>query len=145
MLKQYLFREIALVPVICGFLIQVIKVVLYSIVRKRVALYKFVQADGLPNLHSAVFASLSTSMGIKYGFSSILFSFVASLSVIVIHDTLRLKGEKGKQVGILNRIISSDASYRDIADEGELRVLRFTPLDVLSGTLLGAFGAFALL
>jgi hypothetical protein len=145
MLRQYLFREIALVPVMCGFFIQCLKVVLYSIVYKKVALYKFVQADGLPNLHSGVFGSLSASIGIKYGFSSILFAFVGVISIIVIHDTMRLKGEKGKQVGILNRIISSDASYRDIADEDALRVLRFTPLDVLSGTLLGVALAFALL
>jgi acid phosphatase family membrane protein YuiD len=145
MLRQYLFREIALVPVICGFLNQCLKVALYSIVFKRVTLYKFVQADGLPNLHSAVFGSLSASIGIKYGFSSILFSFVAVMSVIVVHDTMRLKGEKGKQSTVLNRIISSDASYRDIADEGPQRVLRFTPFDVLSGTFLGAALAFALL
>ncbi len=145
MLKQYLFRHIVLVPVICGFLIQCLKVLLYSIVYKRVAIYKFVHPDGLPNLHSAVFAALSVSLGLKYGFSSILFSFVGVISVIVIHDTLRLKGEKVKQASILKRIITSDASYRDIAEGGGRRALRFTPLDVLSGAFLGVAGAYALL
>ncbi len=145
MVRQYLFREIVLVPVICGFLIQCLKVILYSIVYKRVTIFKFVQADGMPNLHSAVFGSLSASIGIKYGFSSILFSFVTVVSVIVIHDTMRLKGEKGKQATVLRRIITSDASYHDIAGEGVFRVLRYTPLDVLSGTILGVAGAFILL
>jgi uncharacterized protein len=99
----------------------------------------------MPNLHSAVFSSLSTCMGLKYGFSSILFSVTTVYSVIVIHDTMRLKGEKGKQVSVLNRIISSSDTYRDIANDGELRALRFRPLDVMCGTLLGIIGAYALL
>jgi acid phosphatase family membrane protein YuiD len=144
-MRHYLLREIILVPIICGFLIQCLKVILYSIIYNRVALFKFVQADGTPNLHSAVFSSLAASVGLKYGFSSILFSFIAVMSVIVIHDTMRLKGEKGRQASILRRIIASDASYHDIAGDGVLRVLRFSPFDVLSGTVLGIVGAYILL
>ncbi len=145
MLKLVLYREIFLVPIICGCLIQCIKFVIYLIAVKRISLTRFIQADGMPNLHSAVFSSLSASMGIKYGFSSILFSLVTVYSVIVIHDTMRLKGEKGKQVDVLNRIITSIETYKDIAEDGKLRVLQFRPLDVLAGTVLGVIGAFALL
>jgi acid phosphatase family membrane protein YuiD len=145
MIKQALYREIFLVPVICGLLIQVIKLILDCATERRFALDALTQADGMPNLHSAVFSSLSMAVGIKYGFSSILFSLVAGFSVIIIHDTMRLKGEKVKQTDVLNRIISSNESYQDIAEDRELRTLRFRPLDVLSGTALGIIGAFCLL
>jgi uncharacterized protein len=145
MFRAILYRDIFLVPIICGFFIQFIKFVLSLIEERRMNIGRLVQIDGLPNLHSAVFSSLSTGVGIKYGFSSILFSFVTVYSVIIIHDTMRLKGEKGKQVGILKKIITSVDSYRDIADENALRVLNFRPLDVASGTALGIIGAYILL
>ncbi len=145
MLKQILYRDIFLIPIICGVLVQCLKVLLYSVVDKRLNITRFVQAGGMPNLHSAVFSSLSTGVGIKYGISSILFSLVTTYSVIIIHDTMRLKGEKGKQVDVLHKIMSS--MYRDgeLSPEANLRVLRLRPFDVLSGAALGILGAFLLL
>ena len=104
MIKQVLYREIFLVPVICGLLIQIIKLILQCVTERRFTLDALTQADGMPNLHSAVFSSLSMTVGIKYGFSSILFSVAAAFSVIIIHDTMRLKGEKVKQTDVLYRI-----------------------------------------
>ncbi|MFA4946963.1 MAG: divergent PAP2 family protein [Candidatus Krumholzibacteriia bacterium] len=145
MFKEVLYREIFLVPVICGLLIQGIKLILQCVAERKFKLDVVTQADGMPNLHSAVFSSLSMSIGMKYGFSSILFSVVAAYSAIIIHDTMRLKGEKVKQTNVLNRIISSNESYQDITEDGELRTLRFKPLDVLSGTVLGIIGAYCFL
>lgn len=145
MLKQILYREIFLVPIICGFFIQCLKLLLYSIVNKRITIGRLVQADGMPNLNSAVFSSLSTCVGIKYGVSSILFSLITTYSVIIIYDTMRLKGEKGKQVTVLRRIISSIDEYNGIGSDKGLRVLHLRPFDVLSGAVLGILGAFLLL
>ncbi len=145
MIKQLLYREIFLVTIICGCLIQCLKALIYSIADKKVNIGKLFQADGLPNLHSVVFSSLSTGIGIKYGVSSIIFSFVTTYSVIIIYDTLRLKGEKGKQVDVLNRIISGLDPYRGVGTERGLRVLHFRPLDVMSGVVLGIVGAYLLL
>jgi acid phosphatase family membrane protein YuiD len=145
MFTLLLYRETFLVPVLCGFFIQCLKLLLHFAINGRLDLAKLMQADGMPNLHSAVFSSLSTSIGLQYGFSSILFSVATVYSIIIIHDTMRLKGEKGKQVTVLNRIISSSESYRNIARERELRALRFRPLDVMCGTGLGIVGAFLLL
>jgi acid phosphatase family membrane protein YuiD len=145
MFTQVLYREIFLVPIVCGFFIQCLKFLVHLVVGKNFNLGKLLQADGIPNLHSAVFSSLSTCIGLKYGLSSILFSLVTVYSVIIIHDTMRLKGEKGKQVTVLNKIISSSETYRDIAQENELRALRFRPLDVMCGTAFGIIGACILL
>jgi acid phosphatase family membrane protein YuiD len=145
MIRQLLYRQIFLVPIICGFFIQCLKVLVYSIVERRTNIGRFVQVDGMPNIHSAVFSSLSTGIGIKYGVSSILFSLITTYSVIIIHDTMRLKGEKGKQVGVLNKIISSLEGYGEIGAGQGLRVLHFRPLDVASGTILGILGAYVLL
>ena len=142
MFRLLLYREIFLAPILCGLVIQCLKLFVHLIVTKRIELGKLLQADGMPNLHSAVFSSLATCIGLKYGLSSILFSLTFVYSVIIIHDTMRIKGEKGKQVGVLNRIISSSDAYGGIANERELRALRFRPLDVMCGTALGIIGAY---
>lgn len=145
MLRQFLYREIYFVPIICGLSVQILKMILFLIAKRKIDIGKLTQIDGMPNLHSAVFSSLTVTVGIKYGISSLLFSLVAWYSIIIIHDTMRLKGEKGKQTDVLNRIISSVESYRDIADDGGLRSLRFGPLDVLCGTVLGIIGTYLIL
>ncbi len=137
MIKEMLYRDIFLVPILCGFMIQILKIALYSFAEKRVAIEKFIQPYGLPNLHSTVFGSISTVVGIKYGFSSILFSFVTTYSVIIIHDTMRLKGEKGKQVDLINRLLLRIDSNADLSGHGTLRVIQLRPFDVLSGAMLG--------
>ena len=145
MFRQFLYREIYIVPIICGFTVQILKMLLCLATEKRVDIGKLTQIDGMPNLHSAVFSSLSVTVGMKYGFASILFSVVAVYSIIIIHDTLRLKGEKAKQTDLLKKIISSVDSYRDIAGNEDLIALRFRPVEVLCGTALGIVGTFIIL
>lgn len=145
MIKETLYRDIFIVPFLCGFLIQILKVALYSFAEKRVAVEKFLQPYGLPNLHSTVFGSISTVVGIKYGFSSILFSFITAYSVIIIHDTMRLKGEKGKQVDLINRLLLRIDSNLDLSGHGTLRAIQLRPFDVLSGTTLGILGSLLIL
>ncbi|UCF06109.1 MAG: divergent PAP2 family protein [bacterium] len=145
MFRQYLYKHIFLVPIICGAFIQCMKVLLYSFLDKRIAIGRFFQTGGLPNLHSAVFSSLSAGIGIKYGYSSILFSLVTTYSAMIVYDTMRLKGEKRKQVDVLNKILSSLDGSGAIERDQRLRVLHYRPLDVMSGVLLGLAGAFILM
>ncbi len=145
MIRQFAYRHIYLVPFICVFFVQCLKLLLYSIVERRMQLGKLVQFDGMPNLHSAAFSSLSTAIGIKYGASSILFALVTTYSVIIVHDTMRLKGEKGKQVNVLNTLLSNLSEYNQLNDNAKLRVLSFKPFDVMCGVILGILGAYILM
>ena len=145
MLRALLYRDTFTVPIVIGIFIQSLKVILYSFVEKRVAIMRFVQPHGLPNLHASVFGSLGTVVLTKYGVESILFSFVATFSIIIIHDTMRLKGEKGKQVYALNMLLSRIDSKDDLGGAKALRVMHFRPFDVLSGAILGILGTLLIL
>ena len=70
MYREIFYRELYLDPIITGVIVQVVKVVLYSIVQHRFAFERFTQADGFPSLHAGVFSSLATCVGIKYGYST---------------------------------------------------------------------------
>jgi acid phosphatase family membrane protein YuiD len=137
MLRQMLYKDIFLLPIMAGLVCQLIKLVIYSVMGKRFIPGGLFKPDGMPNVHASVFASLSTVIGVKYGYSSILFSVAATYSIVILHDTMRVKREKEKQVDVLNRIISSMSVYDGMSSDPVKRVLQYRPLDVLGGAILG--------
>lgn len=145
MFRVILFRDIYLVPIGAGVCSQIVKMLIYTALQRRFLPGRLLQPDGMPNLHSAVFGSFSAAIGIKYGFGSLLYSVVTTYSVIIIHDTLRLKRAKGKQVSVLNRILLDVDTFGDLGVTGITRVLQYRPLDVLCGVLLGVLFAYVLL
>ena len=145
MFRVILFRDIYLEPISAGILSQVVKMLIYTMLQRRFLPGRLLQADGMPNLQVAVFGSFSTAIGIKYGFSSLLYSVVTTYSVIILHDTLRLKRAKGKQVSVLNRILLSMDAFGDLGATGITRVLQYRPLDILCGAILGVLYTYLLM
>jgi acid phosphatase family membrane protein YuiD len=145
MIRLILYRDIFLLPLIAGVLNQFVKFIIYSILEKRVDIGRLIQPDGMPSIHGAVFGSLSMIIGVKYGYSSILYSVATVFSVIIIHDTMRFKRAKGKQVDMLNRLIADIEEYGYLRSERVMKVLQYRPLDVLSGVALGVALSYLLL
>ncbi|MDD3642076.1 MAG: divergent PAP2 family protein [Candidatus Krumholzibacteria bacterium] len=145
MFRVILFKDIYLVPIGAGVCSQIVKMLIYTLIQRRFLPGRLLQPDGMPNLHGAVFGSFSTAVGIKYGFASLLYSVVATYSVIIIHDTLRLKGAKEKQVSVLNRILLSIDPFGDLGTTGITRVLQYRPLDVMCGVMLGVLCTYILM
>lgn len=137
MISQILYRDIYLIPILCGVFAQLLKVLLYSLVARRFIPGRLFQHDGMPNLHATVFGSLSAAVALKYGISSILFSATSAFSIIIMHDTMRVKREKEKQVDVLNKILTSISEQDGNYSERINRVLQFRPLDVICGAALG--------
>ncbi len=144
-MRQILYRDIFLVPVIAGLVCQFLKLIIYSVMERRFMPGGLFRPDGLPNVHAAVFSALSTVIGIKYGYSSLLYSVGTTYSIVILHDTMRVKREKEKQVDVLNRIISSVYGSGEFDSDGMKRVLQYRPLDVLSGVVLGTTLAYMLM
>ncbi len=145
MIRQILYRDIFLLPTTAGLVCQLLKLVIYSVMEKKFIPGGLLKPDGMPNVHAAVFASLSTIIGIKYGYSSLLYSVVATYSIVILHDTMRVKRAKEKQVDVLNRIMSSIDGYSEFVSNRIKRVLQYRPLDVLGGVILGAALTYLLL
>lgn len=145
MLRQMFYRDIFLLPISAGLVCQFLKLLIYSVMGKKFIPGGLLKPDGMPNVHAAVFASLSTVIGTKYGYSSLLFSVAATYSIVILHDTMRVKREKEKQVDVLNRIISSVDGYNDFVSDRIKKVLQYRPLDVLGGVLLGAVLTYLLM
>ncbi len=125
------------IPLLAGLFNQILKLVIYSALDRRIDITRMMQPDGMPNLNSSVFSSLAAVIGMRYGIGSIIFAVTLTFSIVVIHDTMRLKRAKEKQADVLNRILVSIEDFRDLGSGGIRRVLQYRPLDVIGGVLLG--------
>ncbi|MFP4330210.1 MAG: divergent PAP2 family protein [Alkalispirochaetaceae bacterium] len=83
---------------------QLLKVVLYSVIESRGAFDYFVSAGGFPSSHSAFVTSLTTAVALQTGFTSEVTAVAAVLSIIVIYDAYRLRGQVEAQAKLINRI-----------------------------------------
>jgi acid phosphatase family membrane protein YuiD len=60
---------------------------------------------GMPSAHSAFVTALSVSIGIHNGFASELFALAFVFSVIIIYDSIRLRGAVQKNSEIIGRLL----------------------------------------
>lgn len=103
----------ALFSMLCA---QIIKVVYYLVLERRINWYHFFEAGGMPSSHSALVCSLSMIVGLINGFNSILFAVIAIFSSIVMYDAIQVRAEEvghtvvevgaGGILGVLISIIS---------------------------------------
>lgn len=136
-----------LIGIIAGAAAQAIKVLTFLLLEKRVNYRRFVQSEGVPNMHSSAMAALSLAIGLKEGFGSPLFALTLSLSSLIFVNTIGVKNHASQQAEVvdlmLQRIVrrkrgklgskADIEKYQRIA-EG----VRYAPIDVLTGIALGA-------
>ena len=128
--------------ILAGALGQMVKVVSFLIVEKRVNYRRFVQTDGAPNLHTTTFSALTVAVGMAAGFDSIVFALAVCVTAIVLVDTMNVRNAASRQaeaVGLLLDGLRRNRSKGTPKRQG----YSYTPVDVFSGVLIGVL--FALL
>ena len=125
-----------LVAILAGLVAQTIKVVSFLILEKRVNYRRFVESDGIPNMHSAAFAALSLYVGYVDGFGSLIFTMSTCMTAMVSVDLWNVKRAAVRHGEVIDMIL--DRLSRSQGDfERSRKALSYTPVDVLSGTALG--------
>ncbi len=126
-----------------GIFAQLVKVLSFLLIEKRVEYRRFVQTDGLPNMHSTAFSALAIAVGMKTGFDSLEFSFALCLTAVILVDTLNVKNAASRQaevIWLLMDRLRKDGPRARADNSG----LSYTPLDVFTGVVLGIVFAFVL-
>ena len=94
-------------------------------------------AGGMPSAHSALVCSAFLAAAKREGVNSPIFAFAFILAAIVMYDAMGVRRETGEQAKVLNKMFEKDAKAQD----GEYKKLKeqvgHTPIEVLSGALLG--------
>lgn len=129
-----------LVAAVAGIVAQTVKVVTFLILEKRLNYSRFVEADGTPNMHSAAFAALTLYVGLVEGFSSLVFTLSLCVTAMASVDIWNVKRAASRHAELIMLIL--DRVSKEPGDFNRSRkALSYTPVDVLSGTVLGCLVA----
>ncbi len=124
---------------------QILKVVIFIVVHKKINFKIFTTTGGMPSSHSAGVSALAASVGLIEGFNSITFAIALGFSLVVIQDAQGLRRAAGKTAATLNRLVKELIVHNEQQTkpyEVLKELLGHTPLEVLMGTLLGILVAF---
>jgi acid phosphatase family membrane protein YuiD len=144
-MHEFFYNKPFLVAIGAGAIAQIIKVLSFIFIEKKVNYKRFVQADGSPNMHMATMAALAIAVGIKDGFDSAAFVLALSINIIVCVDTLNVKNAASKQGEMIQLLV--ERLRRKKADQLKKRdkSLSYRPIDIFSGAVLGIAFAFIVL
>jgi len=122
---------------------QVIKCIVFLIIKRNFDLRLFTTTGGMPSSHSAGVMGLSTAVGLINGFSSIEFAISIGFACIVMYDAAGVRRAAGKQAACLNKIIM-DIYKQDLVEAGgKLKeLLGHTPMQVFVGAAFGVLYAY---
>ena len=121
---------------------QIIKCMVFLIIKRKFDVRLFTTTGGMPSSHSAGVMGLSTAVGLIRGFSSIEFAIALGYACIVMYDAAGVRRAAGKQAACLNKIIM-DIYKQDLVEAGgKLKeLLGHTPMQVFVGAIFGVFYA----
>lgn len=134
-----------LVALGAGAVAQLIKVLSFIFIEKKVNYKRFVQADGSPNMHMAIMAALGISVGLKDGFDSAAFVLALCINIIVCIDTLNVKNAASKQGEMIQLLVERLRRKKAGQLKQRRKSLSYRPIDIFSGAALGIAFAFIVL
>lgn len=129
--------------IFCGLLAaviaQMIKVVTYVIIHKKLNFKIFTTTGGMPSSHTAGVIALTVAVGLIEGFDSIACAVSVGFSLIVMQDASGVRRAAGKTAATLNRLVDEFVQKNQDVKPYEVlkELLGHTPLEVFCGFILG--------
>lgn len=124
-----------LIPLIVSLIVHLLKLVI-DLLKKRFSWHRAFGYGGMPSSHSALVSALATAIFLAEGLS-VTFGISVVLAVIVMRDTIGLRGYLSRHGKVLNKLI------KDLPDEKEYKypvleeTIAHTWLQVVIGAVLG--------
>lgn len=142
MLKDLLANRVLWIAVACWLGAQVLKVILYAIHHKQLAMERLFGAGGMPSSHTSTVCGLTVGIARIYGLQSPLFTLSLVLSCIVMYDATGVRRAAGEHAKLLNQILFSNPDKMTPSQKALKEFLGHTPLEVLGGAILGVILGF---
>jgi len=137
-IKEIFSNPFWLLPLLTGFIAQIIKFTIYSIREKRLAFSWLFSTGGMPSAHSAAVSCLSVIAGKHYGFSSPIFGITLYFSLIIMYDAAGIRRAAGEHAELLNIIVEEMIGKNKTLGKEKLKeFLGHSPLEVFVGAVLG--------
>ena len=117
---------------------QTLKMVLFSILERKISWRRLIDTGGLPSAHSAFVTGLASSILIVDGPRSSTFAMAAVFALVVMYDAVSLRREAGKHADVLNELLLLSFIQDAFKEREALKeLLGHTPLEVVAGAALG--------
>jgi acid phosphatase family membrane protein YuiD len=101
------------------------------------------RTGGMPSSHSALFSALATAAAFSEGFHSNLFVVTFFLALTMMRDALGVRRSTGLQARVLNALSRDLSELSNHEFHPVKEVHGHTPLEVLTGAILGIIIASA--
>lgn len=138
MILEKIFKnDIFWVTLLAGFFAQTLKFLIYWIKEKKPNLEWLFTTGGMPSSHSTSVMCLSTMVGIREGFDSLIFGITVYFSLIIMYDAAGLRRAAGEQARIINTLLKELGEGKGIENRKLKELLGHTPIEVLTGASLG--------
>jgi len=98
----------------------------------------------MPSSHSATVSSLSTVVGLYYGFMTIPFLFTVIFSLITMFDAAGVRRSVGRQAEVLNKMLDDLYEKGQVPETRLKELLGHTPVEVFAGAFLGILIAYSI-
>lgn len=138
MLTDLLANRPLVSALVAWFVAQTLKMLLFSILERRLNWRRLIETGGLPSAHAAFVCGLATGVAVSEGVGSSAFAVAAVLALVVMYDAMSLRREAGKHADILNELLLLSFIQDAFKEREALKeLLGHTPLEVLAGAALG--------
>lgn len=137
-ISEIFSNKVLLISMFACFLAQLFKI--FTGDQKKIQISRIFTSGGMPSSHSSFVTSLSTLVGMEYGFNSTEFAVVAVFSMIIMYDASGVRRAVGKQAVILNQIVDDLQHKKHIEQKKLKELVGHTPVEVF-GAILGIITA----
>ena len=138
-ISGFFSNKVLIISMFACFLAQILKI--FTGDEKKIQISRIFTSGGMPSSHSSFVTSLSTLVGIEYGFNSTEFAVVAVFSMIIMYDASGVRRAVGKQAVILNQILDDLQHKKHIEQKKLKELVGHTPVEVFFGAILGIITA----
>ncbi|MHB1005191.1 MAG: divergent PAP2 family protein [Chloroflexota bacterium] len=136
-MNELLSNRILVIPIGIWFLSQVLKVLIGVWMERRFNPQLLFTAGGMPSSHSALVASVTTTIAHETGVDSPLFGAAAVFSAIIMYDAAGVRRTVGTHARVLNLILDELLARHQLDEERLRELVGHTPLQVVAGALMG--------
>ncbi len=136
-ITELAYNHILWTTVTAWLIAQILKVLFCYIKEKKINFRRLVGAGGMPSSHSALVASLATSVGLSEGFNSVNTAIAIIFAFVVMYDAAGVRLAASRQAATLNKIIDELFEEGEFHQERLKELLGHTPVEVIVGAGLG--------
>lgn len=117
---------------------QILKVVVTSIMERRLNVGCLLASGGMPSSHSAFVTALCVVIGANQGFDNEIFAIAASFALVVMYDACGVRRAVGEQAKVLNEIIKAMNEDNKTGGHKAIKeILGHSPFQVAMGWVVG--------